>query len=52
MKLYHSTTSEITKQNILKELSKILQMQSESPKVEVNNNLPTQPIQIVFGEED
>lgn len=52
LKLYDSTTSEITKQNILKELSKILQMQSESPKVEVTNNLPSVPVQIVFNEEE
>jgi hypothetical protein len=42
----------LTKQNVLKELSKILQMQSESPKVEVNNNIPSVPVQIVFNEEE
>jgi hypothetical protein len=50
MKLYDSTTSEITKQNILKELSKILQMQDDA-KIEINNNIPTQPVQIVFNED-
>lgn len=51
LKLYDSTTSEITKQNILKELSKILQMQTDATKVEVNNNIST-PVQIVFNEEN
>ena len=49
MKLYDSTTSEITKQNILKELSKILQMQ-EDAKIEINNNIPSTPVTIEFGE--
>lgn len=52
MKLYESTTSEITKQNILKELSKILQMQTEAAKVEVTNNIPQIPVTINFGDED
>lgn len=52
LKLYDSTTSELTKQNILKELSKILSMQSEATKVEIQNNLPTHPVQIVFGDDE
>lgn len=51
VKLYDSTTSEITKQNILKELSKILQMQNEVNKVEITNNLPQTPVTINFGDE-
>ena len=52
LKLYDSTTSELTKQNILKELSKLLQMQSETSKVEVNNNINNTPVQIVFNDEE
>lgn len=52
MKLYDSTTSEITKQSILKELSKILQMQNDAAKVEVNNNMPAVPVTINFGEDE
>lgn len=51
MKLYDNSKSEITRQNILRELSKILQMQSENPKVEVTNNLPAVPVTINFGDE-
>lgn len=51
VKLYESTTSEITKQNILKELSKILQMQNDGNKVEITNNLPQTPVTINFGDE-
>lgn len=51
VKLYESTTSEITKQNILKELSKILQMQNDVNKVEITNNLPQTPVTINFGDE-
>ena len=48
MKLYENSKSEITKQNILRELSKILQMQNEGNKVEIQNNIPQQPVQITF----
>ena len=48
MKLYENSESEITKQNILRELSKILQMQHDGNKVEIQNNIPTQPVQITF----
>ena len=51
VKLYESTTSEITKQNILKELSKILQMQNDVNKVEITNNIPQTPVTINFGDE-
>lgn len=51
-KLYDNSNSEITRQNVLDKLSKILQMQSESPKVEVTNNLPSVPVQIVFNEDE
>ena len=52
MKLYDSTTSEITKQNILKDLSKILQMQNDGNKIEVNNNIPSTPVQINFTRDE
>lgn len=52
MKMYERTASEITKQNILKELSKILQMQNDGSKVEVNNNIPQTPVKIVFNDEE
>lgn len=48
--IFDNTNSEITKVNILNQLSKILSMQSET-KVEVNNNIPAQPVQIIFTEE-
>lgn len=51
LKLYHSTTSEITKQNVLKELSKLLEMQADA-KIQINNNIPTQPVQIVFDDNE
>ena len=51
MKLFDNTKSEITKQNVLKELSKILQMQNDGNKVEVNNVQNT-PVTINFGEDD
>lgn len=51
-KLYDGTHSEITKVNVLRELSKILQMQSDAAKVEVNNTLAPTPVQIVFNDED
>lgn len=52
VKLYESTNSEITKTNILNQLSKILQMQSDGSKVEINNNIPSVPVQIVFNDDD
>lgn len=52
MRIYEKTNSEITKQNILRELSKILQMQNEGNKVEIQNNIPAQPVQIVFSENE
>ena len=50
IKLYESTTSELTKQNILKELSKILQMQTDGNKVEITNNMPQTPVTIQFSD--
>lgn len=50
--LFKSTNSEITKVNILNQLSKILQMQTDAAKVEVNNNIPQTPVQIVFTDQD
>lgn len=47
--LYDNTNSEITKVNILKELSKILQMQVEH-NIQVTNNIPSTPVTIEFGE--
>lgn len=47
--LYDNTQSEITKTNILKELSKILQMQVEH-NIQVTNNIPSTPVTIEFGE--
>jgi phage terminase small subunit len=52
LRIYEKTNSEITKQNILRELSKILQMQNEGNKVEIQNNIPAQPVQIVFSENE
>ena len=52
MRIYEKTNSEITKQNILRELSKILQMQNEGNKVEIQNNIPAQPVQIIFNENE
>ena len=52
MKLYESTTSELTKQNILKDLSKLLQMMNEAPQVNIENNVPATPVQIVFTKEE
>ena len=51
-KLYDKTTSEITKQNILKDLAKILNMTNESTQVNISNNIPTTPVQIVFSDND
>jgi phage terminase small subunit len=51
IKIYDASPSEITKTNVLKELSKILNMQRPETKVEVNNNIPTQPVEITFIEE-
>lgn len=50
-KLYDNTTSEITKQNILKDLSKILMMQNDATKVEITNNIPKTPVEIKFSKE-
>ena len=50
LKIYDNSPSEITKTNVLKELSKILNMQRPETKVEVNNNIPTQPVEITFIE--
>jgi hypothetical protein len=51
-KIFDNTNSEITKIQILNQLSKILQMQSDAAKIEVNNNIPQTPVQIVFNDED
>lgn len=50
--LYDNTASEITKINILNQLSKILQMQNDGSKVEIQNNIPQTPVQIIFNEEE
>lgn len=51
-KLYDKTTSEITKQNILKDLSKILNMANENTQVNISNNIPSTPVQIVFSKDE
>lgn len=51
MKLYESTNSEITRQNILKELSKIVNLHSENAQINIQNNLPQTPVQIVFKDD-
>lgn len=48
LKLYNSSTSEITKQNILKDLAKLLQMMNENPQVNIENKIPETPVQIIF----
>lgn len=50
LKMYENTNNEMLKQNILRDLSKILQMQDTANKVEVNNNIPAQPVTITFTE--
>ena len=53
VKLYERTKNEMTKQNVLRELSKILQMQNNNnTSVEITNNIPTVPVQIVFNDEE
>lgn len=52
LKLYNQTESEITKQNILKDLSKLLQMLNENPQVNIENNIPSVPVQITFTKEE
>jgi len=52
LKLYNQTESEITKQNILKDLSKLLQMLTENPQVNIENNIPATPVQITFTKND
>lgn len=47
----NGSTSEITKVNILNHLSKILELQSEN-KVEITNNIPTEPVKIIFTDKD
>lgn len=47
-KLYDNSTSEISKIKILENLSKIIQLQSDAPKINIENNLPTNPVQITF----
>ena len=51
MKLFDNTRSEITKMAVLDKLSKILQMQYEGNKVEVNN-VQQSPVTINFGKDD
>lgn len=52
-KLYENTTSQITKQKILQQYSKILKMMSENTtNVSVNNNIPSTPVQIVFNDNE
>ena len=53
LKLYEHTKNEMTKQNILRELSKILQMQNNNnTSVEIKNNIPATPVQIVFRDDE
>lgn len=51
-KLYDSTTSVRSKTEILDKLSKILQLQSEPTKVEVNNHIPSTPVTINFSKDE
>ena len=51
-KIYDNSASEITKTNILDKLSKIIQLQSDSTKIEVNNNIPSVPVTITFTKEE
>jgi len=48
MKLYDQSESEITKVNILKDISKLLKMMDENPQVNIENNIPSVPVQITF----
>lgn len=48
MKLYDQSESEITKVNILKDISKLLKMMDENPQVNIENNIPQTPVQITF----
>lgn len=52
MKLYDSTESEITKINILKDISKLLKMMDENPQVNIENNIPSVPVIIKFDEKN
>lgn len=52
IKLYQNTQSQITKQNVLKQLSKILNMQTQGTTLQIHNNIPKTPVQIVFNEEE
>ena len=51
-KLYNNTQSEITKINILNQLSKIRSMINTHPQVNVENNIPSTPVIIRFEKED
>lgn len=51
MKLYDNTQSELTKLNILQQLSKILSMINTQPQVNVQNNIPQTPVIIKFDDE-
>lgn len=51
-KLYSNTNSEMTKINILNQLSKILAMINTQPQVNIENNLPVTPITIKFEENE
>lgn len=52
IKNYEATDNEITKVSILRELSKILEMQHEGSKVEINNNIPQTPVTIKFSDNE
>lgn len=52
MKLYDQSESEITKVNILKDISKLLKMMDENPQVNIENNIPSVPVQITFTKEE
>ena len=51
-KLYQNTNSEITKINILNQLSKILSLINTQPQVNVENNLPSTPVIIKFDKDE
>ena len=52
MKIYDQSESEITKVNILKDISKLLKMMDENPQVNIENNIPSVPVQITFTKEE
>jgi len=51
-KIYDETESEVTKVNILNQLSKILSMINTTPQINVENNMPSQPVIIKFNKDE